>query len=403
MKKFIKNYKSSLIIFLSLIIGLIIGLIFKEKAIYLAPFGKLFINLLCILIIPIIFTSISSSIGQINSSKIKKLFKSILIVVIIMSVTAALVGVIATFSYRFVNKNNSITLTQTNVENEKINFLDKTVNLISVDDFNKLLTKENLVAIILFSIIFGIAINLSKEKGKIILNNLISLNEIVMNMLKIVMKYAPIGIGAYFASLVGSLGISITADYLKVFLYYTIISIIFAFIYYSLIAALCNKDIKLFWKESLPVIATSLSTCSSAACIPINIKCCKNLSIKDEVANTTISIGTNFHKDGSIIDSVFKIMFLVYLFNKPVSILSIMLIALLATLLISAVPIGGGTISEMLIISLLGFPIESLAILTIIATITDAPATMLNALGNTSAAVFVDNLFKRDKKKKIGV
>ena len=57
----------------------------------------------------------------------------------------------------------------------------------------------------------------------------------------------------------------------------------------------------------------------------------------------------------------------------------------------------------MLIISLLGFPIESLAILTIIATITDAPATMLNALGNTSAAVFVDKLFKRDKKKKIGV
>ena len=136
MKKFINNYKNSLILFLSLIFGLIIGLIFKEKAIYLAPFGKLFINLLCILIIPIIFTSISSSIGQINSSKLKKLFKSILIVFIIMSITAALVGVIATFSYRFVNKNNSITLTQTNVESEKINFLDKTVNLISVDDFN---------------------------------------------------------------------------------------------------------------------------------------------------------------------------------------------------------------------------------------------------------------------------
>lgn len=403
MKKFIKSYKSTLILFLSLIIGLIIGLVFKEKANYLAPFGKLFINLLCILIIPIIFTSISSSIGKINTTKLKKLFKSIVIVFVIMSITSALVGVIATFSYRFVNKNNTITLTETTIENEKINLLEKTVNLISVDDFNKLLTKENLVAIILFSIIFGIAINISKEKGKIILDNLISLNEIIMNILKIVMKYAPIGIGAYFASLVGSLGISITADYIKVFVYYTIISVVFAFIYYSLISLLCNKDIKLFWKESLPVIATSLSTCSSAACIPINIKCAKKLDIKDEVANTTISLGTSFHKDGSIIDSVFKIMFLVYLFNKPVNVVSILLIALIATLLISAVPIGGGTISEMLIISLLGFPIESLAILTIIATITDAPATMLNALGNTSATVFVDNLFNKQKRKKIGV
>lgn len=403
MKKFIKNYKDTLILFLSLLIGFIIGLIFKEKANYLAPFGKLFINLLCILIIPIIFSSIASSIGKINTKKLKKLFKSILIVFIIMSLTSALVGIIATYSYRFVNKNNTITLTETTIENEKINLLEKTVNIISVDDFNKLLTKENLIAIILFSIIFGMAINISKEKGKIILDNLISLNEIVMNMLKIVMKYAPIGIGAYFASLVGSLGISITADYIKVFVYYTIIAVVFAFIYYSLIAILCNKDIKKFWKESLPVIATSLSTCSSAACIPINIKCAKNLETKDEVANTTISLGTSFHKDGSIIDSVFKIMFLVYLFNKPVSVVTILLISLLATLLISAVPIGGGTISEMLIISLLGFPIESLAILTIIATITDAPATMLNALGNTSATVFVDNLFNKQNAKKIGV
>ena len=88
-------------------------------------------------------------------------------------------------------------------------------------------------------------------------------------------------------------------------------------------------------------------------------------------------------------------MFLVYLFNKPINIITILGVSLLSALLISAVPIGGGTVSEILIITSLGFPIESLAILTIIATITDAPATMLNSLGNTVAALFTNKLLEK--------
>ena len=104
---------------------------------------------------------------------------------------------------------------------------------------------------------------------------------------------------------------------------------------------------------------------------------------------TTIPLGTSFHKDGSIIGSVFKIMFLVYLFGMDVSIIKVLGVSLLATILITAVPIGGGTISEMLIISLMGFPIASLPILTIIATIIDAPATVLNVVGDSASSMLV--------------
>ena len=120
------------------------------------------------------------------------------------------------------------------------------------------------------------------------------------------------------------------------------------------------------------------------------------MNVKDEVSETTVSLGTSFHKDGSIIDCVFKIMFLVYLFNANISIFAIIGVAILASLLISAVPVGGGTIAEMCILTLLGFPIACLPILTMIATITDAPATMLNALGDTSASLLVDNFMKKD-------
>ena len=102
-----------------------------------------------------------------------------------------------------------------------------------------------------------------------------------------------------------------------------------------------------------------------------------------------IPLGTSFHKDGSIIGSVFKIMFLVCLFGTNASIFQVIGVALVANLLVTAVPIGGGTISEMLIITMMGYPVAALPILTIIATIIDMPATVLNVVGDDVSSMMV--------------
>lgn len=82
-------------------------------------------------------------------------------------------------------------------------------------------------------------------------------------------------------------------------------------------------------------------------------------------------------------------MFLVYLFNSNISTSKILLVALFATLLVTTIPIGRGTISEMLIITSLGFPVSTLPTLTIIATIIDAPATVLNVVGDSVSSMMV--------------
>ena len=397
MKKFLKNYKSSFILILSMIIGLIIGIIFKEKANVLSPLGSLFINLLSTIIVPLIFTTITLSIAKIQPRQVAKLLKYILFVFIIMSLISAFAGIISTHVYRFVSPENSISLKNNiNAENENLNFLERTVDMLSVNDFNQLLTKDNMIALIVISLIIGVAIAKSNEKADAFRNFLESVEVILMKVIHIIMCYAPIGICCFFASMVGNLGTQIAADYLKVFLYYTIISILFAIVVYSVIAKFSGKKVRTFWKESIPVILCSLSTCSSASCLPINIDATQKLGVSDEVSKTTLSLGTSFHKDGSVIDSVFKIMFLVYLFNSNINTLQIIAVALMATLLITAVPVGGGTISEMFIITFLGFPLSALPILTIIATITDAPATMLNSLGDTAASLLVDKFMKKD-------
>ncbi len=280
-------------------------------------------------------------------------------------------------------------------ETEDLSIAERTVQLLTVSDFQDLLSKNNIIAILVFSVICGIGVKMSGEKGEPFLNFLNSANAVIQNIVKIIMYYAPIGLGCYFASLVGSFGASIAIGYLKTFVIYTIVAVLFYFIIYTFYAFIAGgkKGVTLFWKNVLPSTFTSLATCSSAASIPVNIECAKKMGVPNDIAETTIPMGTSFHKDGSAIGSVFKIMFLVCLFgtslSTPGAILQVLGIALLANLLIAGVPIGGGTISEMLIITMMGFPVASLPILTIIATIIDPPATMLNVVGDTVSSMMV--------------
>lgn len=397
MKKFLKNYKSTLILLASIIIGTIVGLIFGEKATVLSPFGDLFLNMLLVIIVPLIFLTISTSIGKMKQPKrIGKILTTIILVFAFTSIVSVFVGIVSTKSFRLVDVKDEAAIKEVlkgaeEITNEDVNFLERTVEAVSVNDFSKLLTRDNMIALIIFSILMGISINMSKGKGDKFLGILESANEVVQSFIKLIMYYAPIGLGCYFAALVGTFGGEIALGYGKTFLIYTIVSVLFYFIVYSFYAFIAGSKEGLvsYWKNILPATLTSLATCSSAASIPVNTSCAKNIGVPEDIADTTIPLGTSFHKDGSIIGSVFKIMFLVYLFNSDVSTLKVLGVALIATLLVTAVPIGGGTISEMLIITMLGFPVTALPILTIIATIIDPPATMLNVVGDSASSMLV--------------
>ena len=397
MKKFLKNYKSTLILLASIIIGTIVGLIFGEKATVLSPFGDLFLNMLLVIIVPLIFLTISTSIGKMKQPKrIGKILTTIILVFAFTSIVSVFVGIVSTKAFRLVDVKDEAAIKEVlngaeEITNEDVNFLERTVEAVSVNDFSKLLTRDNMIALIIFSILMGISINMSKGKGDKFLGILESANEVVQSFIKLIMYYAPIGLGCYFAALVGTFGGEIALGYGKTFLIYTIVSVLFYFIVYSFYAFIAGgkEGFVSYWKNILPATLTSLATCSSAASIPVNTSCAKKIGVPEDIADTTIPLGTSFHKDGSIIGSVFKIMFLVYLFNSDVSTLKVLGVALIATLLVTAVPIGGGTISEMLIITMLGFPVTALPILTIIATIIDPPATMLNVVGDSASSMLV--------------
>ena len=398
MKKIIKNYKQSIILIGSLIIGTIVALIFKEKATVLEPLGTLFINMLLVVVVPLIFLSITTSIGKIDKPKrVGKILRSIIIAFVFTSLVSVVIG-LTSLKIRLVDSGdaNKITalLDESTDVSDDASVLDKLVNSVSTNDFVNLLSKNNILALIVISILSGLAINKSGEKGTSFLKVLDSAYEVLQNLIKILMYYAPIGLGCYFASFTGTFGASVTQGFVKMLVIYTILVLFVYFVIYSLYAYMAAGKIgvKKYWANIIPASVTALSTCSSAASIPVNTECAKKIGVSEDIASPTITLGTSFHKDGSIIGSVFKIMFLVYLFDMPVSGIKVLGVSLLATILVTAVPIGGGTISEMLILKLMGFPVAALPILTIIATIIDAPATLLNVTGDCASSMLVSRM-----------
>ena len=402
-KKFLKNYKTMLLLILAMIIGAIAGLIFKEDSMVVKPLGDLFLNLMFVIIVPLVFLTIALAVAKVKHPKrLGKIMVSTVIIFLITSVIAVVIGFATTYFVDLVDAGDSSSIKELfdgEVSTDTdLNFLERTVQLISVDDFTGLLSKDNVVALLVCALIVGFAMRMSGEKAEPLLKVMESAHSVVFNFIKITMYYAPIGIGCYFASYVGSFGASIAAGFLKTFVLYALVALAYYVIMYSLYAFISGgtKGLKVWWTNILPSTFTALATCSSAACIPINIDSAKKMNVSEDVAETTISLATNLHQDGSMIGSVFKIMFLACLFGlntaDPGTIGQILITALVASVLISAVPIGGGTISEMVIISMMGYPVAALPVLTMVATVIDAPATALNAVGDTSCSLLVSRV-----------
>ena len=293
MKKFLSNYKTTIILLVAIIVGAIVGIIFQEKATILKPLGDIFLNLLLVIVVPLIFLTITTSISKMQSPKrLGKIIFTIIGVFIFTSIIAVLIGFASTYFVELIEPEDGEKIRETLQESNEITeteedatIAERTVDLLTVDDFYKLLSKENIIALLVASVIVGFAINMSGENAKPVKEFLISANEVVNNVVKIIMYYAPIGLGCYFASFVGSFGETIVVGYLKTFIIYLVVTVAFYFIMYTFYAFLAGgkTGVRRFWKNALTPTVTALGTCSSAACIPSNIQASKNIGVPSDI------------------------------------------------------------------------------------------------------------------------
>ena len=280
---------------------------------------------------------------------------------------------------------------------EEVVLADAIVNGITVNDFSGLLSRNNMLPLIIFSILFGIGLSMcggqDSAVGKVIAN----LNDIMMKLVKIIMYYAPIGLAAYFASLVGEFGPQLLGDYARAMVIYYPICFLYLFIMFPLYAYFAGGKLgvrRMFSNIAAPAL-TSFATGSSIATIPVNLEACEKIGVKRDVSEIVVPIGATMHMDGSVLSAILKISFLFGIFNMEFTgigtYLTAICVAVLSGVAMSGIP-GGGLIGEMLIVSLYGFPPEAFPIIAMIGFLVDPPATMINSSGDTIAGMLVTRI-----------
>ncbi|WP_371367591.1 C4-dicarboxylate transport protein [Sporomusa rhizae] len=389
---FLKNNKSSFFLLGSMVIGAVIGAVWGPGAALLQPLADLFLNLLYCVVVPMIFISLVSSIANMKSlQKLGKVLSIMMILFIITQVFASvyMVGVCAVFEP---GKGAVINMT------EEVKDMSSSTNILAmftVNDFSLLWSRKNLMALIVFSMMVGIALLALGEKGK----NLVALfdegTQLIMKVVGYVMKIAPLGLGALFATLVGQYGSEFTGSLAKTLIVYFAAAVAYYFISNTLFAYIGGgtEGVRRYYRYCIPPTLTSLGTCSSAASIPVNLTAATKCGISNDVRDLVIPLGANLHKDGACLITILKISFMCSVlginFMDPALIFKAVVCATLASMVMGAIP-AGGYVGELFIISMFGFPAVSIPVMVLIGTITDAPATAINVTGDLSGAMIIE-------------
>jgi len=389
----IRSYGFSIILIISIILGSFLGIVYKKEAIVFKPLGDIFLNLLFTTIIPLVFFSISSAVASMtNIRRLGKIMSAMMLVFIATGLIASIIMIIGVELYPPAAGVNINLGTTVNIEHFKTS--EQIVKAFTVADFPDILSKNNMLALIIFAILVGLSTSVIGEQGKAFSNFLTSASDVMMKLISFIMYYAPIGLCAYFAYLVGVFGPELLGSYMRaMFLYYPT-AILYFFIAFTLYAFIAGKGkgVRKFWANITPAALTALATGSSMAAIPPNMTAANKIGVPKDISEVIIPIGATIHMEGSCLAAILKIAFLFGLFHIDFTgvetILTALGIALLTGVVVSGIP-GGGTIGELLIISLYGFPLEAFPIITMIGTLVDAPATMLNAVGDNVASMFV--------------
>ncbi|AZG33552.1 dicarboxylate/amino acid:cation symporter [Shewanella psychromarinicola] len=393
MFKSLRAYRSSIILLSALLLGGLLGGLVPELAIKLKPIGQIFLNLLFMIIVPLVAVSVMSSIAHMTDlKKLGAILVSIMAVSIVMAIIPSVGVVLLALAY---DPAQGVTLDLANTVDAASGSMDF-VSLLTTNDFVGLLSKSNILALIIMSVIGGVAIGQSGEDGVRVGRMLDSVNTVIMKVISILMHAAPIGLGAYFAAtmasqdteLMGTFARAVGLFFVAMALYLTLGSTLYAWIGGGV------QGVRRFWQHMLEPAVTALGTSSSLATLPVTIRSAAKMGLNEQIAEISLPLLVNLNKGGAAAITALKIVFIYSLlgldFTTDVFMLTI-LISVLSAFVIGGVP-GGAFLGEIFIVTTLGLPMEVIPILVVIGAITDAASTVINVVHDLTATQIIERI-----------
>ena len=393
MRNLLKNYGFIICMLVGIIAGCITGAVWPGATV-LEPLGTVFINLMFCIVVPMVFCSISSAIANMQSAK--RAGKIMGVTVLTFCVTA---GIAALIMYVIVRTIPIVGGAYEIVEGEigeTLGVADMVINFFTKPDFMELWSRKAILPLIVFAVLFGFGVQLSGGPETKTAQILEDVTKCIMNTVKIITYYAPIGFFGFFATLVTNYGPELIGDYSRTLIIYYVVCFLYMFIFFPIYAKFGGGKgaVKVMFKNLFKPAAVSFGTCSSVATIPTNMQAAEDTSISKEVSDIVLPLGATMHMDGSAMSAIVKVAFLFGIFGQDFTtgraVLAIV-IAIFSSVAMSGIPGGGGT--GELVLCTIFFP-EQLAVAypfaLALGNLVDPPATMVNAAGDYVASFIVE-------------
>ncbi|UFS69583.1 dicarboxylate/amino acid:cation symporter [Geomonas sp. RF6] len=392
----LRSYRLSLVMIASIIAGAAAGQLAPGFAAAIKPVGDLFLNLIFMIIVPLVFFSVSSSIANSPGSTVSRISLCMLGVFLLTSVIAAVTSLL--FLLVVTPSPGVGIVLKLAAPLEPPHPLAQLVKTVTVPTFAELLSHRAMLPLLIFSSAVGVATRRLGSEGEPLARILASGSRVALKLVDYVMLTAPAGLFAYFAATVAETGAQLAGAYLALFTAYYLFGTFYFLAGFSAYVWCAGGGVAVrrFWSQMLTPSLTALGTCSSMATIPANLEAAPAMGAPREVSDLVIPVGAVIHKDGSVIGGVVKVLFALSLFHlelTPQRLVMTIAVAVVVGVVIGAIP-SGGMIGELFILSVFGFGQEALPLLVAISVLIDPLATLINATGDDVAAVMVTRLVK---------
>ncbi len=413
--------KKKIPLWLKIIFGMILGVIFgllavqfgleKFTADWIKPWGTIFIKLLKLLAVPLIFISLVKGVTSVTDiTKLSRIGIKTVGFYVVSTVIAIVIGLALVNLLKPGDTFPEEKRKEMQAQYEQT-VKEKAVQAAEVKDQSPLYIIEDMVPdnvflamsdntkmlqVIFFSILFAVAMIILDAKKVLPVKNLFdSLNDIVLKIVDIIMKFAPIGVFALLASLItsfaGDADLFLALGKYALLVCLGLIGLIF-FIYPPFLLLFTKVNLKTFFRAVFPVQMVAFSTSSSAAALPVTLRqCTKELGVSESVANFVLPVGVTINMNGTSFYQSISAIFIAQVFGLDLNLtqqLTIVLTALLASIGTPGVP-GGGIIMMVIVLSAAGIPAEGLALILGIDRPLDMIRTAVNVTGDSAVSAIV--------------
>ena len=354
--------------------------------------GKAFVASLKLLVVPLVFVSLVC--GASNLSDGSSLGRIGMKTVGLYLFTTAIAITLALTVANIVDPGMRIGLTTDAVfvAKESPPFKEVIVAIVPTNPV-KAMAEGNMLQVIVFAILVGVAIAKSGSSGQRVRETLNDWNDVIMRMIMMLMAIAPLGVFCLMLALFSNMGFSAITDLIRYFLTVAGVLVLhFLLTYAMMVRFVANLNPIVFYRNFYPVMAYAFSTSSSNATLPVTLETVeRRLGVKNEVASFTVPLGATINMDGTAIMQGVATVFIAQAYNIDISMTGYLMVVLTATLAsigTAGVP-GVGLITLALVLQQVGLPVEGIALIIGVDRLLDMMRTAVNVCGDAAVATIV--------------